>query len=166
VAVLEPEDVTDADARRAGYADRDTLMRDLDRYPEGDLYRVEFHHAGADPRQALREDADLSADDWDRIVARLDRASRQGPWTLQVLALVAERPAERAAELAEVAGRDRDSFKRDVRKLKEMGLTESLGTGYRLSPRGRAVLDRLDRRDGERQPNVASHSAAERGVNT
>ena len=29
-------------------------------------------------------------------------------------------------------------FKRDVRKLKELGLTESLPVGYRLSPRGRA----------------------------
>jgi hypothetical protein len=28
----------------------------------------------------------------------------------------------------------------DVRKLKALGLTESLGTGYRLSPRGRAWL--------------------------
>jgi ribosomal protein S19E (S16A) len=29
-----------------------------------------------------------------------------------------------------------------VRKLKELGLTESLEVGYRLSPRGRALLDR------------------------
>ncbi len=31
-------------------------------------------------------------------------------------------------------------FKRDVRKLKELGLTESLAVGYRISPRGRAYL--------------------------
>ena len=35
------------------------------------------------------------------------------------------------------------SFKRDVRRLKELGLTESLEVGYRLSPRGRALLARL-----------------------
>jgi hypothetical protein len=34
-------------------------------------------------------------------------------------------------------------FKRRVRQLKELGLTESLDVGYRLSPRGRSVLDRL-----------------------
>jgi len=34
-------------------------------------------------------------------------------------------------------------IKLDVRKLKEMGLTESLITGYRLSPRGEAVLKHL-----------------------
>jgi hypothetical protein len=147
VAVVEPADVTGADARRAGYEDRDALLRELDRYPEGDLYRIDFHHAGADSREALRADADLSATDWDHIAARLDRldrASRRGPWTRQVLAVIAERPEVRAAELAEAIGRDRDSFKLDVRKLKEMGLTESLGVGYRLSPRGRAVLARLE----------------------
>jgi len=31
-------------------------------------------------------------------------------------------------------------FKRDVRELKELGLTESLDVGYRLSLRGRAYL--------------------------
>jgi hypothetical protein len=35
-------------------------------------------------------------------------------------------------------GRETLPFKRDVRKLKELGLTESLEVGYRLSPRGRA----------------------------
>jgi predicted transcriptional regulator len=45
-----------------------------------------------------------------------------------------------AAELAEQAGRDPPAFKRDVRMLKELGLTESLERGYRLSPRGRALL--------------------------
>ena len=32
-------------------------------------------------------------------------------------------------------------YKTDVRKLKELGLTESLEVGYRLSPRGRAYLE-------------------------
>jgi hypothetical protein len=43
-----------------------------------------------------------------------------------------------------------------------MGLTESLPVGYRISPRGRAVLARLD----AAQPNMASHSPADRGLNT
>lgn len=35
-------------------------------------------------------------------------------------------------------------FKRNVRKLKSLGLTESLEVGYRLSPRGKLFLDRLE----------------------
>ena len=45
-----------------------------------------------------------------------------------------------STELAAELGRDRPSFKLDVRKLKALGLTESLDVGYRLSPRGLAVL--------------------------
>jgi hypothetical protein len=46
----------------------------------------------------------------------------------------------RAADLAAAMGRERQPFKADVRKRKELGLTESLEVGYRLSPRGRALL--------------------------
>ena len=41
--------------------------------------------------------------------------------------------------------RDHDAFKRDVRKLKELGLTESLEVGYRIAPRGRTVLKYVSR---------------------
>ena len=42
----------------------------------------------------------------------------------------------RAADLARELGTETLVFKRDVRKLKELGLTESLAIGYLLSPRG------------------------------
>jgi hypothetical protein len=48
-----------------------------------------------------------------------------------------------AADLAALLGREKHPFKRDVRKLKELGLTESMPVGYRLSPRGRALLEAL-----------------------
>jgi hypothetical protein len=55
-----------------------------------------------------------------------------------VLELIAENPGVRAPDLAARMGRETLPFKRDVRKLKELGLTESLEVGYRLSPHGRA----------------------------
>ncbi len=58
-AVERVDDVTDADARRAGLADADAV-RALLRGREGDLYRIRFHVAGPDPRIALRAAADLS----------------------------------------------------------------------------------------------------------
>lgn len=140
------DDITDGDARRAGYDDRTGLLAELDRHPDGDLYRIVLHHAGADPRVALREDDHLSEHDWQRIsarLARLDRASRHGPWTAAALRLIEENPSVRAGDLAPRLGRELLDFKRDIRKLKELGLTESLRTGYRLSPRGRVALDRL-----------------------
>jgi hypothetical protein len=78
-----------------------------------------------------------------RRLARLDRRGTDGPWIEPTLAVIERRPGVRAGDLAAELGRDRDRFKVDVRKLKDLGLTISLETGYELSPRGRAVLAAL-----------------------
>jgi hypothetical protein len=148
---IEVAAVGEADARAAGYDGRDELLAELERFrAEGaDLYRIRFHRAGDDPRLALREQADLSEDELAAIAGRLDRLDRagtHGPWTATVLALIAERPGVRAPDLAAGLGRETAPFKRDVRKLKELGLTVSLEVGYRLSPRGEVVLRRLSGR--------------------
>jgi hypothetical protein len=146
VAEVDPAAITEADARAAGFASLAELRRRLDRHGDGPVYRVDFHHAGADPREALRRADDLTGEELAGLRARLDRldrAARDGPWTLATLRLIGDRPEVRAADLAAAAGRERHAFKADVRKLKELGLTESLEVGYRLSPRGRALLARL-----------------------
>jgi hypothetical protein len=139
VEIVDEEQVTDADARRAGAVDREALLAGL--RPEGALHRIEFRLAGPDPRIALRKRSRISRAERTEIdarLARLDAVSRHGPWTAAVLELIAERPATRAPDLAASLGRETAPFKADVRKLKELGLTESLEVGYRLSPRGRA----------------------------
>lgn len=50
-----------------------------------------------------------------------------------------------ASTLAPDAGLETKPFKANVRKLKELGLTISHDVGYSLSPRGRALLRRIDR---------------------
>jgi hypothetical protein len=143
---VEPDDVTDDDARRSGAAGRDEVIGFLQGKADGDCYRIRVRLAGADPRLALRSDDGLDSDDVAQIVARLDRfdrASRHGPWTRDVLRLIASRPHVRAGDLAPTLGRDMPSFKVDVRKLNELGLTISHEVGYELSPRGRRVLDHL-----------------------
>jgi hypothetical protein len=136
--------ISAADARRAGHASRAELLRELDARGRAPIWRVELHWAGEDARLELRERADLSAGELGALrerLARLDAASGHGAWTRATLELIGERPAVLAADLAAALGRERLPFKRDVRKLKELGLTESLERGYRLSPRGRAFLD-------------------------
>ena len=115
--------------------------------PAGDVYRVTFHVLGEDPRIALRGRDDLTDDDVAQLTTRLGRldARPSGPWTERVLRLIGEHEAVRAGDLADDVGMERLAFKTDVRKLKALGLTESLGTGYRLSPRGQAWLDRQAR---------------------
>ncbi len=85
---------------------------------------------------------DLDDETIDRRLSRLDATSPTGPWTRATLDIIARCPAVRAGDLAAELGRERLPFKADVRKLKRLGLTESLDVGYRLSARGRAYLDR------------------------
>jgi hypothetical protein len=73
----------------------------------------------------------------------MDRAAEQ-PWTHDTLRQIQRRPGVVSTELAAEAGQERRGYKLRVRRLKALGLTESLERGYRLSPRGRAYLAALD----------------------
>jgi hypothetical protein len=128
-AVREVDEVTEEEARRAGSASR---AEALGEGRPGRLHRIELHLDGPDPRVALRVGKPTQED--------LRRLDRMGPWAYEVLRAIDQHPGVRAADLAAGFGREKLPFKADVRKLKELGLTESLQTGYRLSPRGRAVL--------------------------
>ena len=147
--IVEPSTVTDADAVAAGYPTAVELLEGLDRRRDAPLYRIDFHYVGThDPRAELAADAALSAEDAAEITRRLDRmdrSARGGPWTTTTLRLIAEHPGTRAPDLAASVGRETLEFKRDVRKLKALGLTISLRVGYELSARGAAYLARLDR---------------------
>jgi DNA-binding MarR family transcriptional regulator len=138
-----PTQISDEAARAAGHRSRAELLAELERHGDGDLYRIDVQLAGPDPRRALRAQASLTPielEALDRRLARLGARSAEGPWALRVLRLIAERPAVRAADLARELSLEPQPFKARVRQLKELGLTESLEVGYRLSPRGRAVL--------------------------
>ena len=143
VEQVEVDSITDEDVRRAGATSRDALVRALEARSEHPVWRVGLRYAGPDPRVALREAVPDAAEiaEIDARLDRLDRASSYGPWTRQTLDLIDAHPTVRAPDLAARAGRETAEFKRDVRKLKELGLTESLDIGYLLSPRGQAVVD-------------------------
>jgi hypothetical protein len=139
--------ITDDDARRAGATDAAAIRKrmkvdDLEQL----VWRVELLFVGQDDRIERRNADDLSPDDLADLRARLDRLDRRspgGPWTRSTLRLIDKYPGVVSTALARQAGQERPAFKLNVRKLKELGLTESLDTGYRLSPRGHAVVQSL-----------------------
>jgi len=148
VSLVSLESISNAEARRAGYESREMLVEELTERSDGKIYRIELGALEADPRIALRKTR-ASESDLQNLIVRLDRLdarSNGAPWTRRVLDLVAAHPARRAGDLCKMAGQDKMSFKLNVRKLKTLGLTESLEVGYRLSPRGAALLDELRRR--------------------
>jgi len=141
-------DITDDEARRAGAADRDAVVKRLgkDVTPATEVWRIAFHRVAGEDGPSIADRDDLGPDDLadlDGRLARLDAASKHGPWTGRALQLIAGNPGVVSTTLAEAMGYDRPTFKLDVRKLKRLGLTESLEVGYALSPRGRAYLAHL-----------------------
>lgn len=148
VAEVDPATITDHDAQRSGAIDPAAAQAEL-RGDEGDsTYRIEFEYlAEPDPRELLAKDDHLSPDDFAQIAGRLerlDRASKRGPWTTETLELIRDNPERRAPDLAQMLDRETQPFKLDVRKLKNLGLTVSFRIGYRLSPRGEALLVALN----------------------
>lgn len=151
VQVVDASDLTEQDAHRSGHTDVAELLRELGQGdPERRLHRITFHYAGEDDRARLRQDDDLDDDTRAHLISRLARMDRAAtaPWTTATLQLIATRPGVVSTELAEALGMDRAKFKTNVRKLKALGLTESLEVGYQLSPRGAALLPALDEARG------------------
>ncbi|TGG95063.1 hypothetical protein E4656_01135 [Natronospirillum operosum] len=138
--------ISAADARRAGYESREKLLDELQRRPDGEIYRIELGSLLPDPRIALRETSEVAEAEYEALrhrLRRLDARASEGAWTLRTLEALSSHPGVRAGELCGLVGLEKERFKLNVRKLKNLGLTESLGTGYRLSPRGEALLSLL-----------------------
>lgn len=143
VEPVSMDELTEADARGAGMDSLAELIKANQRGRGSQLYRIAVSFDRPDERVALRDTLPTAADIVEITTAldRLDKGRRTGPWTREILALIASRPTVRAPDLAESLGRETIRFKTDVRKLKELGLTHSLDVGYELSARGRAYLE-------------------------
>lgn len=138
VEPIELAAVSDEDARRAGFSDAAALGEWLDASKPGQLYRIRLRHLGADPRIAMRE----ATDGLDEVELALAKLDAKAPWIDAVLEQIEANPGTLAQVLADRLGMEKLKFKGKVRQLKALGLTESLDIGYRLSPRGKALLAR------------------------
>ena len=140
-------EITDAAARAGGFGSRDALLRQLFPPRAGDpaatVFEVRFHYV-PDARTPV---ADVSADVTEEVLhdllgrlRNMDSRSRSGLWTRAALALIEANPRVAASRLAPRIGMETAPFKRNVRKLKTLGLTISHDTGYTLTSLGARVL--------------------------
>jgi hypothetical protein len=142
--------ISAADAHRAGYESREVLLDELQHRPEGEIYRIELGPLRPDPRVALRETQVATEAEFQVLrsrLSRLDAQALEGTWTFRTLEVLSCHPGVRAGDVCGLVGQEKERFKLNVRKLKNLGLTESLGTGYRLSPPGEALLSFLRSED-------------------
>lgn len=132
LAVDRVESVSEKEARRAGY-ERAELLEELSGR-EGDLYRIEFRFSAGLPDPGARPV------DSEALATLVPRLKKMGSWTLELLRLIQLHPGLSSKVLAEKMDWDRKKLKASVRKLKGLGLTESLEVGYRVSVRGASLL--------------------------
>ena len=143
------DDITAAIARRCGFASLVDLLQTAKHGPGERVFLIDFHYDAKASARPKPDTGPVSAAELAGLVQRLDAMdgrSKIGPWTLATLRAIEARPGVLAAKLARSLGRPRDDFKRDVRKLKNLGLTFSLEVGYRLTPKGAALLASLSKR--------------------
>jgi hypothetical protein len=142
----DEQQLTERDAGEAGFDSVADLIKWCRAKGDGDLYRIGIALAGPDPRIELRRTNNLQAADVAALNAKLDRMDRaaEQPWTRSTLRQISRLPGVVSTELAAEVGQERRAYKLRVRRLKALGLTESLERGYRLSPRGQAYLAVFD----------------------
>lgn len=145
VDIVALGNLSERDATASGFADLASLLKMLGPEDGNSIYRVVFDGVQTDGRIALRDTAEPSDAEWAEIAARFARWEKAAPgYFPAILAAIEDRPGAVSGRLAAGLGVEQAKFKHDVRKLKELGLTESLDVGYRLSPRGVTVLKRLE----------------------
>jgi hypothetical protein len=146
ITAADEQQLTAQDATEAGFDSVADLVKWCRAKGQGDLYRVGIVLAGPDPRVTLRGQAALDPTDLVALNSKLDRLDRaaEQPWTRSTLRQIERLPGVVSTELAAEAGQERRAYKLRVRRLKTLGLTESLERGYRLSPRGQAYLNTLE----------------------
>ena len=137
------DDITPALAKRCGFASLVDALKTAKHGAGERVFVIDFHYDSKASARPTPATGVVSAQELAELAQKLeamDRRSRIGAWTQATLRAIETRPGVLAARLARSLGRPRDEFKRDVRKLKNLGLTFSLEIGYRLTPKGEALL--------------------------
>ena len=135
-----------ADATAAGFESVADMIEQLGAARDAQLTRVDFRYLGSasvkQPDTGVPVEPELTT--LVEKVRAFDTRSGRGPWAVAALAMIEAHPGRRAPDLAGMIGWETAPFKANVRKLKGLGLTQSLEVGYRLTPRGEAVRSRLN----------------------
>jgi hypothetical protein len=149
------DDIAPVLARRCGFESLVDLMRVAKHGPGERVFVIDFHYDGKASARPTPATSAVSAEELAALIQRLeamDRRSRIGPWTLATLRAIEARPACSRRSLPAV-GRPRDEFKRDVR-AESPRPTFSLEIGYRLTPKGEALVAAMQRPLRGKLPNL------------
>lgn len=146
IETVNENDITEQEAIQAGFTDKKQLLKSFTHSSTGTIFKISVSYHSADPRIKLREQTELSEQqftDLKKKLERLDNHSKQGHWTNKVLLTIKDNPNLHAIGIAKLTGFEKEWLKLNIRKLKNLGLTISHNVGYELSPLGNRFTERL-----------------------
>ena len=146
IAIINEPHINEIDAEKAGFPSLEALMHSVHVNKEGRIYKIHVRYFGEDPRVRLRSKTKLGQGEISALKAKLlqlDKYSRNGFWTRDILLAIEENPKLRAADLATKTGKTKEWLKLNIRKLKNLGLTVSHDPGYELSDTGRLFIENI-----------------------
>lgn len=146
IETINENDITDNDVLNAGFADKKQLLKSFTHNSTGTIFKISVSFHSADPRIKLREQTELSEQQFTslkKMLERLDNHSRHGPWTGKILLTIKDNPNLHAIGIAKLTGFEKERLKLNIRKLKNLGLTISHNVGYELSPLGKNFTKKL-----------------------
>ncbi len=147
IETVDEDEITYQDAVDAGFTDKAQLLKSFPQYSKGLIYKISVGYHSEDPRIKLREQSELSAQqfsDLKKKLERMDHSGKQGPWTVKILLTIRDHPNLHAVGIARLTGFEKEWLKLHIRKLKNLGLTISHTVGYELSPLGEYFLGQLE----------------------
>ncbi|SUJ27195.1 Uncharacterised protein [Sphingobacterium spiritivorum] len=146
IETVNENDITEQEAIQAGFTDKKQLLKSFTHNSTGTIFKISVSYHSADPRIKLREQTELSEQEFANLtkkLERLDNYSKQGHWTNKVLLTIKDNPNLHAIGIAKLTGFEKEWLKLNIRKLKNLGLTISHIVGYELSPLGSEYLNQL-----------------------
>ncbi|MBK9257870.1 MAG: hypothetical protein IPM42_20640 [Saprospiraceae bacterium] len=146
IQIIDQEKITHEDVIKAGFSKKELLLKTLRQTEDANIYKIEVRFHSEDPRIALRQQ-NLTDDIYQSLkqkLARLDKSSKQGEWTMKVLTTISQNPHLHAVGIAELTGFTKEWLKLNIRKFKNLGLTISHTVGYELSPLGKAFCRKME----------------------
>ena len=137
------EDITDEEAKEAGFASAKSLTGLLASQKEGKIYKIAVSFIEEAPKIEFSVQSEFSEEEFAELkttLLNLDKFSKVGKWTTKTLQGIRENPKLKAADLAVKLKKEKEWLKLNVRKLTSLGLTISHEPGYTLSTKGEAYM--------------------------
>jgi len=146
LAIINEPHINAIDAEKSGFLNLESLLHSIHTNDTGRIYKIHVRYYGEDPRLKLSNKSTLGQGEINALKAKLlqlDKYSRNGFWTKDILTAIEKYPKNSAAELSVKTGKTKEWLKLNVRKLKNLGLTISHDPGYELSPTGKLLMPHL-----------------------